>query len=334
METTSSSERQENKSLIVALGIIIIALIVLSVVGFMFMRPRVDYYQGQVEATTVRVSGKLPGRVMDIYVKEGDKVHAGDTLVHIHSSLADAKLMQAEAMENVARQQNRKVDAGARKQIIDGAYNLWQQAKAAEDITKKTYDRIESLYAQEVVSEQKRDEAKAAYTAAQAATAAAKSQYDLAKSGAQIEDKESAASMVQAAVGSVDEVKALLEDQYLLAPIDGEITTIYPQVSELVALGAPLMDITKLDDMWITFNVREEALEHLPMGEVVEVMIPALGKQEIDAKVYYIRDMGAYAVWSATKATGQYDSKTFQIKLRPEKKVENLRPGMSIIMEK
>lgn len=334
METTVSSERKENKSLLVTLAIIIVALIILSIVGFLFMRPETEYYQGQVEATTVRVSGKLPGRVMEIYVREGDKVHAGDTLIHIYSSLADAKLMQAEAMENVARQQNRKVDAGTRKQILDGAYNLWQQAKAAEDITKKTYDRIESLYSQEVVSEQKRDEAEAAYKAAQAATAAAKSQYDLAKTGAQLEDKEAAASMVQAATGSVEEVKAILEDQYLVAPIDGEVTTIYPEISELVALGAPLLDITNLDDMWFTFNVREEALEHLPMGDVIRVMIPALGKKEIDAKIYYIRDMGAYAVWSATKATGQYDSKTFQIKMRPENTVENLRPGMSVIMDK
>lgn len=334
METTSRTESQENKSLMVALAIIIIALIVLSVVGFLFLRPRTDFYQGQVEATTVRVSGKLPGRVAEIFVKEGDSVHAGDTLIHIHSSLADAKLMQAEAMENVARQQNRKIDSGTRKQIVDGAYNLWQQAMAAENITKKTYDRLESLYNQEVVSEQKRDEAKAAYNAAKAATAAAKAQYDLAISGAQIEDKESAASMVQAATGGVNEVKALLEDQYLVSPVDGEVTTIYPEVSELVSLGAPLLDITKLGDMWITFNVREESLEKLPMGKEVSVMIPALGKKEINAKVFYIRDMGSYAVWSATKATGQYDSKTFQIKMSPSEKVENLRPGMSIILEK
>lgn len=334
METTSRTESQENKSLMVALAIIIIALIVLSVVGFLFLRPRTDFYQGQVEATTVRVSGKLPGRVAEIFVKEGDSVHAGDTLIHIHSSLADAKLMQAEAMENVARQQNRKIDSGTRKQIVDGAYNLWQQAIAAENITKKTYDRLESLYNQEVVSEQKRDEAKAAYNAAKAATAAAKAQYDLALSGAQIEDKESAASMVQAATGGVNEVKALLEDQYLVSPVDGEVTTIYPEVSELVSLGAPLLDITKLGDMWITFNVREESLEKLPMGKEVSVMIPALGKKEINAKVFYIRDMGSYAVWSATKATGQYDSKTFQIKMSPSEKVENLRPGMSIILEK
>lgn len=334
MDTTTRTESQENKSLIIALGIVIVALIVLTIIGFLFLRPRTDYYQGQVEATTVRVSGKLPGRVVEIFAHEGDTVQAGDTLIHIHSSLADARLMQAEAMEDVARQQNKKIDAGTRSQIITGAYNLWQQAVAAEGIAKKTYDRLEALYKQDVVSEQKRDEAKAMYNAAQAATAAAKSQYDLAVSGAQSEDKQSAAAMVQAAAGGVSEVKALLEDQYLTAPISGEIITVYPEVSELVALGAPLMEIAELDNMWLTFNVREESLENLPMGKEVSVMIPALGKKEIDAKIYYIRDMGAYAVWSATKATGQYDSKTFKIKMSPTSKVENLRPGMSVILEK
>lgn len=330
----NTKEKEANKSLVITLIAVAIAAILLTIIGFLFLRPEQALYQGQVEAQSVRISGKLPGRVAELYVEEGDYVEKGDTLVRIYSSLLDAKRTQAEAMENVAASQRDKVNAGAREQIISAAFNLWQQAQAAETVTKKTYERVESLYKQEVVSEQKRDEAFAAYTAAKSMSQAAKSKYEMAVEGAQKEDKQAAESMHQAAQGSVDEVMAMLEDTYLTAPVSGEITAIYPNESELVATGAPIMQITNLDDIWFTFNVREESLSKLPMNAKVGVMIPALDKKQVNAEVTNIRDMGSYAVWAATKATGQYDSKTFKIKMKPEGKIENLRPGMSVILEK
>ena len=219
-QTTPSPEQKENKALLVALTVVVVACIVLSIIGFVFLDKPADIVEGQADATSVRVSGKLPGRVVDIYVHEGDMVKAGDTLVHIHSSLAEAKLMQAEGMETVARTQDRKIDAGTRVQIINAARDLVTQAEAAVTITKKTYDRLQNLYNEGVVSEQKRDEAKAAYDAAVAGRDAAKSQYELAKQGAQKEDKESAAAMVNVAKGGVAEVQSVLEDQYLMAPCD------------------------------------------------------------------------------------------------------------------
>lgn len=180
-----------------------------------------------------------------------------------------------------------------------------------------------------VVSEQKRDEAKAAYEAAKAGESAAKSQYELALSGAQHEDKQASSAMVTVAQGGVKEVDAILEDQYLTAPYDGEITVIYPNVSELIATGAPVMTLEK-DDHWAVFNVRETLLKDIKLGSVLKVRIPALDK-EVDMKVFYIKDLGTYANWQATKATGDYDARTFQIKCRPDKPVENFRPGMSVL---
>ncbi len=325
--------KAKDKSLIIGLAIVAIVVVALGVIGFIFIRPVPNVIQGQADATSVRVSGKLPGRVAEFYVEEGQPVKQGDTLVRIHSSLVDAKLMQAEGMKSVATATNQKVDAGTRLQIKNAAFDLWQQAIAAETITRKTFDRMEALYKQGVVSEQKRDEASAAYTAATAAAKAAKSQYDLAVEGAQREDKEAAASMVTVAEGGVKEVQSILEDQYLLAPCDGEISDIYPNVGELVAPGAPIMSVVKLSDTWVTFNVREEVLNHLTMGKEVDLMVPGLDNKTVKMKVYYIRDMGSYAVWSATKATGQFDSKTFQVKMRPDKPIPNLRPGMSAILE-
>ncbi len=324
-------EKRESRTLLTALGVVVAVVAVLAIVGFLFLTPPPEIIEGQAEANSVRISGKLPGRVLEFYVSEGDNVHAGDTLVHIHSSLAEAKMMQAEAMQTAASATDRKVDAGTRSQIKQGAYDLWQQAIAAKTITKKTYDRMQALFAEGVIAEQKRDEAEAAYQAAEAAERAAKSQYELAVAGAQREDKEAAQAMVNVAKGGVAEVEALLEDQYLIAPCDGQIDVIYPQVGELVALGAPIMNLLKIDDKWVTFNVREELLNDLPMGKEIEIMIPALGERTAKAKVYYVRDMGSYAVWRATKSTGEWDSRTFQIKARPVDSIPELRPGMSVI---
>ncbi|WP_289684002.1 efflux RND transporter periplasmic adaptor subunit [Paramuribaculum intestinale] len=328
------AEKTENRSLMFGLIAIVVVTLLLAIIGFVFMREPDEIIEGQADATSVRISGKLPGRVVELMVSEGDMVKAGDTLVHIHSSLAEAKLMQAEAMENVAAAQNQKVDAGTRSQIIQAAAELVAQAKAGATITRKTYDRMQRLFEQGVVSEQKRDEAKAAYDAAVAAQQAAESQLSLARSGAQKEDKESAAALVTAARGGVAEVESLLEDQYLTAPCDGQIDQIYPQPGELVSLGAPIMSLLKIDDKWVTFNVREELLSQMKLGDSITVEIPALDRMSAKARIYYVRDMGSYATWRATKATGDWDSRTFEVKARTTDQIPDLRPGMTVLYRK
>ncbi len=327
-------KEEKERSLMVGLIVLIGIVVVLALIGLFLLKPAPEIIQGQAEATQVRVSGKLPGRVVDFWVEEGETVHVGDTLVHIHSSLAEAKLMQAEAMENAAKAQNEKVDKGTRAEIINSAYDLWQQAQAGLSIARKSYERMQSLYEKGVVSEQKRDEAEAAYKVMEASERVAQAQYEMAKQGAQVEDKQAAAAMVVAAQGGVAEVESILADSYLTAPADGEISEIFPHVGELVSLGAPIMNVLKLDEMWVSFNVREDLLQSLPMGAEVRAVIPALNNREVTLKVYYIRDMGAYAVWRATKVTGQYDAKTFQVKARPVVTVEGLRPGMSVLLKK
>ncbi len=332
MATNDTTEtKKTEKTLLLTMAIVVAVVAVIAAIGFIFMNKPDDMIEGQVEGTTVRISGKLPGRVVEFFAEEGDTVHAGDTLVHIHSSLVDAQLTQAEALKEVAVAQNRKVDAGTRSQIIQAAYDLLQQANAAVTITEKTYRRMENLYKEGVMSEQRRDEAKAAYDAAVAAKGAAESQYSLAKAGAQKEDKESTAALVSAAGGGVAQVQAVLEDSYLTAPFDGTIDQIYPQEGELVALGSPIMSLLRKDKRWITFNVREELLNDLTMGKKINVMVPALDRKEIEAEIYYIRDMGSYATWHSTKASGSWDSRTFEIKARPTAEIDGLRPGMSIV---
>lgn len=317
------------------MGVVVIIVAVIAVIGFLCLNRPDDVIEGQVEGTTVRVSGKLPGRVVELYVTEGDTVQAGDTLVHIHSSIVDAQLAQAEAMRDVAMAGEQKVDAGTRVQIINSARDLVSQAEAAVSITKKTYERMENLYKEGVVTEQKRDEAKAAYDAAVAGRDAANSQYQLALAGAQREDKAAAAAMVKASGATISQVESLLEDSYLVAPCDGTIDQIFPEVGELVSLGAPIMNVLK-DERHIVFNVREEMLPDFTMGQELTVSLPGLKDKEAKVKVYYIRDMGSYATWRATKTVGSYDSRTFEIKARPidAENAAGMRPGMSALLKK
>lgn len=320
----------KDKTLILTVLIVIVIVAAMAIVGFLTIKQGPDTIQGQGEATEIRISGKMPGRVAEFYVEEGSVVKKGDTLVRIHSSLLDARMEQARAMEDVASAADRKVDAGTRTQIIAAARDIWTQAQAAAGITKKTYDRMENLFREGVVSEQKRDEAKAAYDAAVAGEAAAKSQYELAKAGPQAEDKDAAKAMVNVAKGGINEVQAVMEDQYLTAPCDGRITVVYPNVSELVAMGAPIMSLQK-NDHWAVFNLRETSLKDITEGTRLKVRIPALDVETV-MTVFYIRDLGTYANWQATKSTGDFDARTFEVKARPEKEIKNFRPGMSVVL--
>ena len=161
---------------------------------------------------------------------------------------------------------------------------------------------------------------------------AAASQYQLVKEGAEKEDKEAAAALVESAQGAVAEVESYVEETALVSPITGQVSERFPEVGELVGSGAPIMNIVDLNDMWVVFNVREDFLGDLKMDAEVRAFIPALDKEEVTLKVYYMKDMGTYAAWKATKTRGQYDVKTFEVRARPVTPVQNLRPGMSVIL--
>ena len=302
--------------------------------GFFLLTPPDDIIMGQAEATQVRISGKVPGRIEAYRFSEGDKVKVGDTLVFLDTPEVLAKLQQAEAVRRAAEAQNAKAIKGARAQEIAGAYEMWQKAEAGLDIAQKSYTRVQNLFDKGVMSAQKRDEAEASYKAMAATEKAAKAQYTMAKNGAEREDKMAAEALVNRAKGAVAEVESYIKETYLIAPAAGEVSEIFPKVGELVGTGAPIMNIAELNDMWVTFNVREDLLKNLTMGAEFEAVVPALDNKTVRLKVYYLKDLGTYAAWKATKTTGQFDLKTFEVKASPMEKVENLRPGMSVIINK
>ena len=286
--------------------------------GFFLLTPPDDIIMGQAEATQIRISGKVPGRIEAYRFGEGTP----EVL---------AKLQQAEAVRRAAEAQNAKAIKGARAQEIAGAYEMWQKAKAGLDIARKSYTRVQNLFDKGVMSAQKRDEAEANYKAMIATEKAAKSQYDMAVDGARTEDKAAAAALVGQADGVIAEVESYLKEAALVSPIDGEVSERFPEVGELVGTGAPIMNIIDLNDMWVTFSIREDHLKDIKIGSELDAFIPALDNRPVKLKVYYMKDMGTYAAWKATKTNGQFDSKTFEVRARPVEKVADLRPGMSVI---
>lgn len=323
-------EKKADNKLMVFAGVIGLILLVV-IFGFIFWNPQPEVIQGQAEATEVRISGKVPGRVEAFRANEGDKVRKGDTLVILNSPEVLAKFEQARAAEDAAKALSNKAEKGARSEQIAMAYQTWQKAVAAVEVARKSYERVQTLFDNEVVSAQKRDEAEANYKAMVATEKAARAQYDMAKNGAEKEDKMAAEAQVNRAKGAVAEVESYISETFLVSPIDGEISERYPKVGELVGTGAPIMDVMDLNDMWITFNIREDLLGDIRVGEEFTATVPALENREITLKVTYMKDRGSYAAWRATKTTGQFDARTFEVKAVPVQKVEGLRPGMSVL---
>ncbi|MBR4114740.1 MAG: biotin/lipoyl-binding protein [Bacteroidales bacterium] len=324
------TDRQQNITTILALTVLVCVLAVVCAIGIFTFGKNDEILQGQAEAAEYRVSSKIPGRILEFRVHEGQKVKAGDTLAIIEAPEVEAKKAQAEAVKTAAEAQNTKAEKGARKEQIQAAYEMWQKAKTGREIMEKSYTRISNLYKEGVVSEQKYDEIKAQYDAAVSTENAARAQYTMAVKGAQEEDKEMAAAQVKQAEGVVAEVDSYISETILTAYADGEITEIYPHVGELIGTGAPIMSVAIMNDMWATFNVREDYLTKMPIGTEFQAYIPALDTTAT-MKVDYMKDMGDFAAWKATKQTGQYDLKTFEVRATAKSDIKGLRPGMTVL---
>ena len=326
------SEKSQHTNVLLAILCFAVVVGAVALIGFFTLGNEPEVIQGQMDVTEYRVSSKVPGRILEIRVQEGDYVHVGDTLAILDAPEVNAKKEQANAVEEAASAMSEMAKKGARQEQIQGAYQLWQQAKAALEIHEKSYQRVQKLFDEGVLSEQKRDEAYAQYTAAQAQAKAAESQYNMAVNGARREEKMAAAAKVQQARGVVAEVSSYIGETVQIAQMEGEVTDIYPHVGELVGTGSPIMSVAIMKDMWASFNIREDQLSGMKIGDEVETYLPAFDRT-LKMKVYYMKDQGSYAVWKATKANGRYDLKTFEVKARPVEKLEGLRPGMSVIIK-
>ncbi len=322
---------KKTKYFIVTLGIVaLLAFLVYSIV--LISKPKAIEVQGEVEATQVKVASKLIGRVENLKVRRGTNVQKGDTLFMIYSPEVEAKMMQAQGARSAAEAQKNKAYNGAQKEDIEAAHNVYIKAQAAADLYEKTWHRVANLYAEGVVSAQKRDEAETQYKAGIETANAAKAVWQKAVKGARIEDKAAATGMFMNTEGIVSEVQAYLNERFVIAPASGEVANVLAEEGELVSAGFPVLLVVDLTDVWVTFNLREDLLASIKMGSEIMARFPALGNREVKLKVTYINVLGEFATWNATKTSGDFDMKTFEVRAVPVEKIEGFRPGMSAIV--
>lgn len=289
-------------------------------------------FQGQVEAREVDVAAKVVGRVGQILVREGDTVALNDRLFDLDSPELTAKMLQANSGRDAAMAISNKADTGARTEEIQMTRFAWEGAQSGAELAQKTFERFDTLFKEGLISAQKHDEAMTNASASADAAKAARAQYEMAVNGSRAEDKAAALAIVGQADGLVAEIAAYKAETHITAPIAGEVSQVLVETGELAPAGYPVMTLVDLSDAWVVLNVREDYLAHFKMGEKITGTVPALDNQVISLSVYYISVQADFATWRATRYSSGYDIKTFEIKMRPDKPIDDLRPGMSVLL--
>ncbi|MBD1558864.1 HlyD family efflux transporter periplasmic adaptor subunit [Vibrio sp. S9_S30] len=288
--------------------------------------------QGQIEAQQYHISSKVAGRIDKVLVRKGDVIQNGDLVFTIYSPELDAKLEQAIASKEAAGALAQEAEKGARAQQIQASKDQWKKAKAASDLMEKTYSRINNLYNDGVVAEQKRDEALTQWQAAKYTESAAYQMYQMASEGVRDETKRAAAEKARMAAGAVAEVEAFTADTKIRSWFNGEVSQVLLSPGELAPQGFPVVTVLDMEDAWAVFNVREDLLNRFAKGSEFSAWIPAMD-QHVTFKVTHVAVMGDFATWRSTDSSQGFDMRTFEVEARPTEPVEGLRMGMSVVIE-
>ena len=323
----------KNSKLIKSLiTVIIIAILVLTGVWFL-MKPKAVVLQGRIEAKEIYLSAKIPTRILTFDVEEGASVKKGQLLATLDSPEIIAKMNQAVAAQEAANAQKDKAVNGARVEEIRAAKSTFEKAKAAADVMIKTHQRIDNLFQDGLISEQQKDEVFAKKQAALSDQIAAQNMYQMALNGARKEDIASATALVKRADGAVSEVENYGNERNIISPIDAEVVNFLPEEGELISAGYPVVHLVDLAHSYSVINIKETFLSKFKKDSEFIATVPALENKQVKFKVYYIAPLGEYATWNATKSTGEFDIRTFEIKAYPVDKKVELRPGMSILID-
>jgi len=321
-----------NKKTLATIAVLVAISAFITYTFIVIMKKEPIILQGEVEAKQVKIASKISGRIQEIAVGKGQKVKKGDFIFSIDSPEIDAKLAEANAARSAASAQNRKAINGAQEEDITAAYSTYVKAEAAALFGEKTFARVENLFKEGVVPEQKRDETETKMKAARETANAAKAIWQKAEKGARQEDKDAANALVQRADAAIQEVEAYLSETTINAISDGEVSGINVEQGELVPTGFPVVTLLNLEDIWVTLFIREDYLNHFKMGDTFRATVPGLENRQFDFKVNYISPTGDFARWNATKTSGEFDLKSFEIEARPVSKIEGLRPGMTAVV--
>jgi HlyD family secretion protein len=334
-ETSLSAEKHPSPVRRLLPGLVVLAVAVFLIYGLYLANRNVTApLQGQIDARYIDVSPKILGRVAKLEVREGDEVQPGAPLVLLDSPEVQAKVSQAQSALAAASARQQMLDTGVRREEIRTAQATWERAVSNTALAEKTFKRVNALYAEGLTSQQRNDEVETAFQSASAAANAARAQYELTLNGFRTEERAAAAAVTRGAGFAVEEVDALAADISLKSPISAEVDKIILQQGELAPPGFPILTLVNLDDVWAVFNLRENELASVKIGSQITGSVPALGGRSVKFTIYYISPKGEYATWRATRQSSGYDIKTFEVRARPVEKVEGLRPGMSVLVER
>ncbi len=319
-----------NKS-VFALAIPVVVIIVAVVLLVLRHEEKEDnIILGMFETTTVNVASEIPGRVDVIMVDLGDKVEKGQVLVTLEPNIMNAKMGQAMGIKNMAESMLIRAKQGTREEEIEAAKNLYQMAKSQFEFADKTYKRFIVLYADSIISKQEMDEMEFKHVAALNEMEAADAIYKMAKKGATYEDIQIVVGEVEAADAMYNEAAAYYEQLEIIAPVSGEISSKIAEEGEVMAAGYPILTIMIPEKIYAIANVREDRLDAFKMGTVIKGRVPGLADNEFEFEVSYIAVMADFATWVPTQAKGDFDLKTFEVRLTPVNPIEGLRPGMTV----
>lgn len=295
-------------------------------------QPQTIELQGRVEAETIHISTKVPSRIEEFYVSEGQTIKKGQALVRFVSPELEAKKEQAQAALQSALAFQSTVNRGAQKENIETLYANWQAMKTQADLAATTYNRGETLYQQGVISRQRRDEMLAAKTSGRETAEASYQQYARAKRGSTEQQKSTADAQVAMAQAALKEANALTAETELYSPIEGTVSKTYGKATELVAMGVPVVSILEDHDLWVSLNIREDLYGSVYKTKTIQGFIPALNRQTT-FKVKSIDAEGDFATIKTTRQTGGYDIRSFKFHLEPEQYLPDLKVGMSVLFK-
>lgn len=331
----SSAPAKRSSFLPAAIGLAVLA----AAAGFIgwglwkALTPAEPPLQGMMDARTISVAAKIPGRIAAVHVREGDAVRAGDAVVKIAIPEIEAKLEQAQALERAAESRAQLTDEGPRRQQIEAAKADLARARAGLTLAEASWRRVKALFDEGFVPAQKLDEASAAKRSAAGLVKAAEAQLSALEEGARPLEKDAAAALAAQAAGGVAEAASLAGESDVKSPVAGEVTRIVMHEGEVAPAGFPLVLVTQLDDQWAVFNLREDELRHIRVGTVFKAYLPALDRSA-SFRIYWINPRGDYAVWRATRQSSGYDLRTFEVRARPLEDVKGLRPGMTVVLDR
>jgi HlyD family secretion protein len=308
---------------------VLIALIAVAILVARALSPHRPVIVGMVEGTQIDVAAKISGRVDSVFVQEGEAVHKGQILATLESREVDAKVGQAQGAMDAARARRDMAHHGARVEEREAVGKLYNEARHQFDLAEKTYNRIQALFADSVVSAQERDQVEFKYKAALEERDAARAKYEMVMNGARTEDVDAAEGLYHQAENAFAEASSYQQETHIVSRLDGEIAKRTADPGEMVAAGYPVFTLLDPRDMWVNLQLREDQMASVHVGSTLTAVFPALGNQPLTLHVASIAPMADFATWRATNQKGDFDLKTFEIKLRPDGAPQGWRPGMT-----